>query len=165
MTHYKLFFPRVVCLCNYRSRDKANNKGFTLVELIVITAIVGILASMSIPVYNSYVLRAKNSRAMADVRTLSNEISAYSSDNGGNNPPNLSSIKRNGFKDPWNHDYVYSNIAGGGISLKDVFSNPYNIDFDIYSWGPDGVSATVAGVPATNDDIIRSFEGAFVGLR
>ncbi|MBK7005273.1 MAG: prepilin-type N-terminal cleavage/methylation domain-containing protein [Burkholderiales bacterium] len=36
-----------------------NQRGFTLLELMIVTAIVGILASLAVPAYQAYVYRAK----------------------------------------------------------------------------------------------------------
>jgi prepilin-type N-terminal cleavage/methylation domain-containing protein len=165
MNQHKLFFPKLVKQLGLQWDSRANNKGFTLVELIVVTAILGILASLSIAAYNSYVIKAKNSRAIADIRTLSNEVTAYSADNGGNNPVDLNIIKRGNLLDPWERPYVYTDIAGGGIALQGPFLSMLNKDFDIYSKGENNLSAIAFGVAGNNDDIVRSNDGAFVGLR
>ena len=53
---------------------KTNQKGFTLIELMIVVAIVGILASVALPAYNSYTARAKYSEVMNYMATLKSSI-------------------------------------------------------------------------------------------
>jgi len=47
-----------------------NRRGFTLVELRIVVAILGILASIAVPIYRGYVNGAKRQEAKANLQTI-----------------------------------------------------------------------------------------------
>lgn len=59
-----------------------NNKGFTLVELMITVLIVGILASVAIPLYRANVRRAKATEADASLGSIRTAVRVYYAENG-----------------------------------------------------------------------------------
>lgn len=57
-------------------------KGFTLIELMIVIAIVGILAAIALPAYQDYTVRAKMSEPLATLAEAKTTIAEYYSANG-----------------------------------------------------------------------------------
>ena len=49
-------------------------KGFTLIELMIVVAIIGILAAIAIPQYQNYTVKAKVGKALTAAQTLKTEV-------------------------------------------------------------------------------------------
>lgn len=60
--------------------ERLQNKGFTLIELMVVIAIIAILAAIAIPQYSQYVINAKTTHAKSNLQTLNTAEQQYYQD-------------------------------------------------------------------------------------
>ncbi|MBJ6723952.1 prepilin-type N-terminal cleavage/methylation domain-containing protein [Geomesophilobacter sediminis] len=146
-----------------RLRRKSQG-GFTMVELVIVVAILIALTLMVLPTLKTMKDLARQTRAMEEIRDIEKSVNAYAIDKGVL-PNNLSEIGLQGGVplDPWKRPYVYVNLANGGAPRKDIALVPLNTDFDLYSMGPDGASALSLTDSTSADDVVRGANGSFVG--
>ena len=139
-------------------------RGFSLVEMVILLAIVGVVIAFSVPVYQRYVDRSRVLEATVQLGVLSKEIKDVERKNGAL-PATLAAagLER---ADPWGYTFRYFNLqtsTGNGNARKDKKLAPLNSDFDLYSVGKDGASQENLGHATSRDDIVRARDGAFVG--
>ena len=58
-------------------------KGFTLIELMIVVAIIGILAAVAIPQYQDYTVKAKLSKVTGVAQPIKTALALYNQENGG----------------------------------------------------------------------------------
>ena len=151
----------------YRIKRKLFYSGYTIVELVVSIAILAILTAIAIPVLSDHINKARIARAIAEIRGLEKDITAYKLDNG-TLPETLTEVGLGTLKDPWGNGYEYLKIEGvaelKGEARKDRFLVPVNSDYDLYSKGKDGESRAPFNSAKGRDDIVRANDGGYVGL-
>jgi type IV pilus assembly protein PilA len=61
----------------FRKMNRRDEKGFTLIELMIVIAIIGILAAIAIPQFSAYRNRAYNAAALSDLKNAITAQEAY----------------------------------------------------------------------------------------
>lgn len=141
------------------------SRGLTLIELMLIIGLVGVLASLAVASWNGWRDKIMTQTAQADITAMSVTIDAYFHDTG-SLPENLAAVGYGGLKDPWGRAYVYRALNTPnsiGMARKDHSLVPLNTDYDLFSKGPDGSSASALTAKSSKDDILRANNGRFVG--
>lgn len=68
------------------------NDGFTLLELLIVLTLIGLLATIAVPMYNNSIVKAKESVLKEDLFVMREAIDKYYADNGAY-PSDLSALK------------------------------------------------------------------------
>lgn len=149
-------------------RSRASfERGFSIVELLIVMGIIITLAGLAIPSLRSAIEAARVAKAIADIHTMEGDIVSYQVSNSGNLPHSLADIGRSDLLDSWGTPYQYLNIADDPLRSTvrlDRFLHPFNSDYDLYSKGKDKLSLPAVNALVSADDVIRANNGAYVGL-
>ena len=156
-----------------------NQYGFTIFELLIALVIASIFAAFAIANYGSSevdcdnpnakqdpLIRAKIGDVMGDLGIIHMAVSRFELSYR-RYPDNLAEIGLDDMRDPWGNPYQYLVVYGldnKGPVRKDHNLHPVNSGYDIYSMGPDGVTATPFTSTLGKDDIVMANDGDYFGL-
>lgn len=113
-----------VCLKkSYGKRKK--QAGFTLVELMVVVAIIAVLTAMAIPQFTSAADKAKIAKEKSDIQTLTNATQLYLIDKNTEVAPTVESLYEEGYlaekvKTPKGTEYIITYAPQEGSSVNRV---------------------------------------------
>ena len=154
--------------------------GFTLIEIMIVLAIIGLLSVIAGTKYLMYIEKVRVASAVASIRVIEVQFDDYILSEKPL-PATLAEIGMDDKLDPWGHPFEYlpfpttapgSGKSGGdpnggsyiGSVRKDHFLVPLNSDYDLYSVGKDGKTHPPLSAPDSADDVIRANDGAYIGL-
>jgi general secretion pathway protein G len=156
--------------CSKSLNRNGCNRGFTLIEVFIVIAIIGCISAIALPNYLRYKNNAMIAVAVTNIRMIEKQISLFAFDNDGQLPDILNDLTTIGtINDPWGNPYEYLRIAGGDVKKmgeirRNMIDVPVNQDYDLYSMGKDGQSQSSFKVNVSWDDVVRAYEGRYVGL-
>jgi general secretion pathway protein G len=127
-----------------RTPRSATQRGFTLIEIMVVVVIIGLLAAVIVPQVVDKVDQARSAKAKQDITSLETALTMYRLDNSkypttdqglaalSTQPtdPSIRNWRPGGYikrisKDPWGNDYQY------------VYPGTHGSEYDLYSLGAD----------------------------
>ena len=125
-----------------------NKKGFTLVELLIVVAIIGIIAAIAIPNLLTALQKGKQKATMGDMKTIGGSVDAYITD--WSWAPRGVGADVTGMNQPWFRPFYIKTFptqdGWGGVFL---WANVDGTDtYSIMSNGKDAAGGGPAGAPA-----------------
>lgn len=135
----------------------APNHGFTVIELMIVVAVIGIIAAIAIPIYRDYITTAKQESARAVLETFPVLVEQHRAETGWMSPTNA------GLNPVVNavHTFVYQENNDGTVSTDTITPNfrgfraksPTQTDAVIYHYQ---LEITTTGCPACRESAVAT---------
>jgi type IV pilus assembly protein PilA len=112
---------------------KKSQKGFTLIELMIVIAIIGILAAIAIPQFTSYRTKGYNTQAKGELKSYYTACQAYLSDN-----PTVTDCTLTLIAGTFNPSAVVTIVPAGGQTCVGTTSKHSATGTQTYTLGASG---------------------------
>lgn len=142
-----------------------DQRGFTLIELMVVIVILGLLATLVLPRYRGGTERARRVKAIAQMKNIETALRLYELDNGfyPTTEQGLDALVREPTTEPVPKNWREGGYLEGGRVPLDPWNSPYvyvspgiiDLDFDLISLGADGAEGgegKYADIPSTTTE-------------
>ena len=116
---------------------RRKSKGFTLIELMIVVAIIAILAAIAIPQYKKFQLKSKTTEAKANIGSIKTAEEAFMAEH-----------------DVYIGTNVYPTAGVNAAGAKQTWDCPANTDFDVIGFQPAGDVYYAYQVTTTNDGTV-----------
>ena len=100
-----------------RTAREALRQGFTLIEILVVVAIIGMLGAVAVPAYINYLADARIATTRALIKNIEDTLVTYNAKHGGKYPDSLEvltqesddedAMLQGGITDPWGNDIKF----------------------------------------------------------
>lgn len=124
-----------------KSNHCETNRAFTLIELLIVVAIIAILAAIAVPNFLEAQVRSKVSRTKADMRSTATAIESYVVDNN-KYPPDYSDYALNPSAMPHNSGVPYIKLLPRLLHLTTPIGYMTNLPTDFFA---EGIAAGASG--------------------
>ncbi len=138
---------------------KQIQKGFTLIELMIVVAIIGILAAVAIPSYQDYIARAQVTEAMSLSAGTKTAVAEWYSDQGAY-PSRLGSVAGT-LSGKYVSSMTFANVSGGTVEVIATFKTAgvsagiRGLVFGLYT--TDGSRSWVCGDAAPSTTVLDKY--------
>ena len=142
-------------------------RGYTLIELMIVVVLISILSSVAHASYIGYSERARVAKVIGDLGRIHIALQKFLLTGPGGFPADLTVLGLDTLADPWGNPYqflVIDGLGNNGLARKDKNLVPVNQQYDIYSMGKNGVTASPFTSILGKDDIVMAGDGAYFGL-
>ena len=141
---------------------RKSNKGFTLIELMIVVAIIGILAAIAIPNFLRFQLKAKSSEGKVNIAAIRTAEESYMAEFGAY----VGATASPAVADPGSSKRTFANVDGAGAGFDQLGWSPEGRVFFQYEVNASGSAYTVtaqADIDANDTNQVWGYVKPYTG--